>query len=237
MLSPLLTPDTGLGSTGTALVSSYGGVPVAAGPGVIAGLSPAPIPSGDLWTALEVRGSGFVQGEAVESPQLEVQDTTVHSDSWITAHVRALNGYSGPGQLWLTAPNGAQSNAVSILIAAPPTSGGGLPLTVIGEPVTLPPIITQPVPFVPSVPGTIAPPTTPDVLNVDRQGSAPASSTPPGAPGAAPAPSPELKLSAQPAALAATGSAPSSSGAAPAGGGSSFPWWLLLLAFLFGKAT
>lgn len=236
MLSPLLTPDTGLGSTGTALVSSYGGVPVAAGPGVIASLSPAPIPSGDLWTALDVRGSGFVQGEAVESPQLEVQDTTVHSDSWITAHVRGLGGYSGPGELWLTAPNGAQSNAVSILIAAP-TSGGGVPFTVIGEPVTLPPIVAQPIPPALSAPGTIAPPTTTDVLNVDRQGSAPASSTPPGAPGGSPAPSPELKLSAQPAAPTGAGSAPSSTAAAPAAGGSSFPWWLLLLAFLFGKAT
>jgi len=232
MLSPAIVADTGLGSTGTAIVSSYGGIAPSAGPPAISSVDPAPIPAGALWTALTVRGANFAPGTAVESPELDVQDTTVHSDSWITAHVRAKGGtYSGPGDLWVTAPGGVQSPAVSILIlgASGPAAGPAQPVT-----------IYEPVPQPVAIPGetTTAPPapTPPDVLNVDRQatGGAGAAGGGSSSSSSSSAPAPELKVT------AAAGQGAAGAGAATAGSSSSssgFPWWLLVLVFILGKAT
>lgn len=233
MLSPTIVADTGLGSTGSALVSSFGGIAPVSGPPVIQRLDPAPIPAGALWTALTVRGANFAPGTAVESSELDVQDTTVHSDSWITAHVRAKGGdYSGPGDLSVITPAGVRSNVVSILVlgAMAPVSGGGLPLPVISEPIVQP--ITIPTGIVPSVP--VSGGGLPDVLNVDRPAAPP---PPAGVVSAAPAVQ-RVALAEAAGAAGSTGGTGAPAGTATAtAAGTSFPWWLLLLAFLFGKAS
>ena len=217
----LVVPDTGLGPTGTDIVSSgpgsYSAPPSSpASPGRITAMSPSQIPAG-VSTVITLTGVGFVPGVQAASLGLTVQSTVVVDSSHVrvTATPTAAAGLLAGSityQLGLTL-NSAQSNTVPFQVtkagvAAPVTTGGAtLPPTS-----TLPPNYTLPPSYVPPLP---------ELLNVDR-------TQPPAAPPQQTAPAFQLQ--------GPTGSAevaPTSSSATLFG----IPWWLLLLAFLFGRAS
>lgn len=227
MTAPALaTPDTGLGPTGTSLVSTYGGVPLRPLYPQLQSITPNTFRV-NVPTFVTLRGTGFGQGLVPQSAVLDFSDIVAVSDTVITATAIVAPAFSGglggSGLVSLYNPTGADSNAVAVSF-----TGGPAPLT---SPVVNNPPPTPQGPTVTTLPPTIGSPmvsgpvvtSPPSAVNLDRPasggGGTAASAT--GAP-VSTAPAPDLR----------TAAPVSTTPGAPTTAGKPFPWWWLLVALL-----
>lgn len=139
----LATPDTGLGPTGTSIVSSGPGgtttVPAATPSLVVTSVSPAP--TAGKAGLIHVYGTGFVTaGTAVRTnrPDVLASGWSVVSPTQMTAQLWADPTATGSVQVWVETVAG-RSNAVTLNITPAPLSVSPPPPTDTGGMVTEPP--------------------------------------------------------------------------------------------------